>query len=334
MGNQFGSLQDWVIRVRKDPLGASGWDSLLQLYRFAEAYNFQSEHILDDNLGTHYGEHNAANVPRDVGDVHSGAVQAAKYAAVGSHPATGEFDLTFSGFTFTTLWDFPFLSVQATSMSENGATKPAIVGSQIVGNNDIRFYCHYLTSALGAGNTWAAEDADFAFAIHGTPRPAGLSLQPASLKSRGDTLDFNAVDALAEAEAELWANFGSGHSQSSSKHTATVIPKAYCQLGFISTGTPHYTNLVQDPNNNTGTITRVGTGHVQVHFANAWTLPLQPFFGIDYPRTSGGTPAHPYVIVAPYSLQTTSMVELYIYKYDGTNWVRDDTDFWLSVHAS
>jgi len=82
-------------------------------------------------------------------------------------------------------------------------------------------------------------------------------------------------------------------------------------------------------------VTRVAQGHVQVHFTTAWTLPLQPFFSIDYPRHNGSTSfTKRYVIVAPYSLQTTSVVELYIYSYNGSNWIRDDTDFWLTVYAS
>lgn len=325
----------WVNRVRQDPLGPVGANSLLALHGFAEKQVFAPRHLVGLDYGVHAGEHNQAEVPRDVGDVYypAGAtMEAAKYAAV-THTATGEVKLTFSGFTFPTLWDSPSISVQATSMSENGINKPATIGTQIVGNNDIRFYTHYLSSALGGNATWSAEDAPFAFAIHGTPRSQRSPLVLPPAWQRGSGLRHPEFNLMLQASADLWANFGAEHSQSTGLHATRRYPKGYVHLGWNGVAT--YSKLENDPNNPATTITRVGQGHVQVNFTTAWTLPLQPFFAVDYQRTAGLATNKAWVIVAPYSLQTTTRCELYIYSYDvaGNAWNRDDTDFWLSVYA-
>lgn len=330
-------VPSWFDRVRKDPLGYVGANVLQLLQNYAERNLFQVAHIIDPAFGTHYGEHNEPNVPRDVGDVaFTGAtptMEAAKYATVGSHPGTGEIDMSFSGFTFPTLWDFPDISVQATSMSETGVNKPCIITSNIVSGTDIRFYANVLSSALGAGNAWAVEDSPFCFAIHGTPRPRGQNLTLPGLWARGSGLRMGEWNLGIFAASDLWAHFGAGHSQSTGVHAAKVVPKSWVHLGW--NGSTTYTKLENSTTNPATTITRVGTGHVQVNFTSTWTLPAQPFFAIDYPRHSGGTSfTKRYVAVAPYSLQTTSRVELYIYSYNGTNWVRDDTDFWVTVYAA
>jgi hypothetical protein len=330
MGNQYGPVTPWTTRVRKDPLGAVGWDSLTQLFRFTEQQNLGVEHIIGS--GSHAGEHNAPNIPRDVGNIHSNAIGVKVYSSLGSHPATGEYRLTFSGYSWSTLWDFPSISLQVAAMSEDGNNKPCLVVANPVANNDFRFYPWKLSSALGAGNAWVAQDADFAWCIHGTPRPIGTPEVLAPLKMKGETLDDVTVNDLITAEANLFAKFGQYHSQTDGHHQALVVPKAWAYLGW--NGSTSYSAVDHDPSNPTTVITRVGQGHVQVSFTTAWSLPTLPFFSADFPRKSGGSPGKPYVICTPYSAQTSSRVELYIYSYDGTNWGRDDTDFFLTVYGA
>jgi hypothetical protein len=339
MGNQAQPIDIWKTRVRKDPLGFAGFNQLLGIHRATEGGFYQVSHILDTDYAHHAGEHNEAVIPRDVGDVKYvvgvATMEAAKYAAVASHPATGDVRLSFSGYTFPTLWDYPYISLQATSMSENGPNKPCIVGASIVGDNDIRFFSHFLSSALGTNTTWTAEDAPFAFAIHGQPRPAGTPLVLPGYVARGSTLVKDNWTSMVQASADLWANFGQGHSQSTGVHTARVVPKGWGLIQYHSGGPNYVAAIDSTPDNHITSVTRVGQGHVKVTFNTAWTLPMQPFFAIDYNRFGAGTPSKPYVIVAPYSLQTTTVCELYIYSYDtvANSWGRDDTDFWLTVHA-
>lgn len=312
-------------------------NNLLGLHGIAESA-FDVGHLIGLDYGTHAGEHNQSEVPRDVGSVQfpAGPVvdSGAKYAAVASHPATGEVDLSFSGFTFPSLFDYPSMSVQATPMSENGPNKPCLIGAQIAGGNDVRFYMHFLSSALGTNTTWTAEDSPFAFAIHGTPRQQRSPLVLPAFWQRGQGLRHPEFNLQAQAAADLWANFGVEHNQTSGLHNSRRYPRAYVHLGWD--GATHYSKLDNDPNNPATTVTRVGTGHLQVHFSHPWVLPMQPFFAVDYPRTAGTAPGTKvWNVVAPYSLQTATVCELYIYSYDvnANTWNRDDTDLWLSIYA-
>jgi len=222
-------MPSWLARVRKDPLGYVSANILQQLQYFVEAQWFQSAHIIDSGFGTHYGEHNEPNVPRDVGDVaFSGStptMEAAKYATVGSHPGTGELCCSFSGFTFPTLWDYPDISVQATSMSETGVNKPCIITANIVSGTDIRFYANVLGSALGSGNSWSVEDSPFAFAIHGTPRSPGANLLGPGLWSRGEGLRMN------EWNTQMQAASAPGTTSLPASTPRTYTPRRGCILG-------------------------------------------------------------------------------------------------------
>lgn len=333
--NQPTGVPNWIDRVRKDPFGPVGATSLETLHSYVEGV-FGNAHILGTDYSFHAGEHNQPEVPRDVGNVYypaGAAIEVAKYANFLTHPFTGEIDLTFGGFTFPTLWDPPQISVQATSMSENGINKPCIVGVQVVSGIDIRFYSHFLSSALGGNATWAADDAAFAWAIHGTPRSQRAGMQLPGAWSRGEGLRFVEYNQQMRAASDLYANLGQGHVQSTGAHNTRVVPKAYAHV--VWNGGVSYAKVEQDPNNHVASITRVGQGHVQMNFATAWALPMQPFFCVDYPRSSGGVANKHWNIVAPRSLQTTTRCELYIYSYDvaGNAWNRDDTDFWVVVHG-
>lgn len=328
----------WTARVRKDPLGPQGFNRLLDCFRWVDAL-MGVEHLRSTGASVGViGEHNAAEIPRTVGSVYTTVgpvynLEGFRYGSLaggaGVHnPAVGTLILTLG----SGLMLYQHNSVQVTNCSESGISKPCVTQAQLNDDTTVRFYSKFLSSALGAGNTWAAEDGHFVAAVYAEPLP-DAEVFPGYPHLKGEFLSSAITDLNATIIGSDITRAGMlvGHS-AAGLHTAREVARTYAAIEF-STGA--YRLLDSSARNVCATVTTIGVGICELTFTNAWTLPAQPFVMVDYARNNSGAVADFYVVCCPRSLITTTKVRYYIYKYDfaALTWARADTDFFTVVHA-
>lgn len=303
-------------------------NTLIDGYRWAENL-FAHEHV----LGT--GEHNAAPVPREVGSVYitagpTGNKEDFRYVTGATRSALGTIQLATNSAKYLSTGQ---MALQVTNMSETGITKPCLTTAAISSTSLIEFYSKNLSSALGAGNAWVAEDAHFCAAIHGDPlvQAAVAAVPVRYLKGEYFTDTANDWNSHVIADAGLRAAFLAGHS-TAGVHTVREVARTWAQIYYSGGG---YRVRTQSPRNPVSAITTVGTGHCRLAFTNAWTLSAQPLLMIDYARSNSGSLGDIIVGSCPRSLVSTTQVEYYFYKYDtgAKTWARYDTDFFTAIHA-
>lgn len=319
-------------RVRKDPLGP-GYLNGLEINAQFLTDLFQAEHLLTNANGA-YGEHNAREIARASAQVvysagyTLGGSEAYLSLAGGHNPAVGTLILTVTAGKLTS----GKVAVQAQNMSESGLVKPALTIANVTSATTVTFYNSYLSSALGAGNAWTAEDANFHAALHSEPQlnPLFSSTLTAALKGRG--LRAAAVwDELIQRTGDLYYVHDQFHVPSSGEHDDMRIAKAIAHIEYSGGA---YRAVSSSHNEGIGSITTVGTGICRVALSPSLTAPVSPFVMVDYARNNSGSAADFYVACTPLSVQSTTQVEVYLYKYDTATdtWARADTDFWVVVH--
>lgn len=327
------SFPPWNARVRKDPLGALSYNRLLERAGWAEAI-FLREHA-STTLGTGAGEHNVAEIPREVGSIYTAAgpsyaKEGFRYASGISRPALGTAALALAAsppYLTTTM------AAQVQNMSETGINKPVLTSFQFISATEVRFYNQYLTSALGGGNAWATEDANFCAALHSVPvGNAWLPLTSGRRKQRGDTLTEYGLDynQQVQFDADLWAKFVLEHS-TAGVHTNREVARTFAH---VENNAGNSFRIVRTSARNALTVAWQSTGVARLTNTSAWTLSAQPFVMVDYARANGGAEGDIFVACCPRSLVTTTTFDVYLYQYSGGNWARADTDFYVSVHAS
>lgn len=333
------TFPSWVAKVRNDPLGFAGYNTLIQRYRWAEALLAREHHLTSFTAsGTGVsgaGGHNAIEIPREVGGVHftagAYALEDFRFCQSTTKPAVGACTLNLDADVYL---DADQIVVQATNMSETGINKPVITSHVVSASSAVTFYHQYLTSALGAGNAWAAEDANFCAALHGPPLPRGANAAAGTIKQRGNTLTDVSTDynGLVQADADLRAKFLLEHD-SAGNHIAREVAQSWAHVE-VQSGGGVYRRLATGTRNAL-TVSRPGLGICRLTNTTAWTLSAQPFVMLDYQRANGGALEDAYVVCAPRSLVTTTTLDLYIYKYDFATdlWSRADTDFFVAVHG-
>lgn len=336
------SFPPWVDKVRKSPLGSTGYNALtIDRFRWLED-QFGKEHLLQDgtSVGT-AGEHNAAEIPREVGSIFviggpDYDLEDFRYATGVTRNALGDVSLDLDPDPYSSQYQ---MSLQVQSCSERWATKPAITGAQIISTSEVRFTHYYLTSALGAGNAWAAEDADFCVAIHGAPLPRGAPNTVGLTKRRGDELSELSTDynAMLDADAKLRGDFGQAHD-ASGVHDVREVAKAWAHIG-VHAGGGVYDVLASGANNPCVSATWVSAGQCLLEFTDALTLSAQPFLMSDYARLNSGAETDINVCGCPRSSLFTDggnvQMTVWTYQYDpvGMTWARADADFWVVVHG-
>lgn len=318
--------------VRKDPLGPVRLNSL-GLNAELLTQLLSSEHLITTTNGA-LGEHNAREIPRaaarvaySAGYTLSGS-EAYLSLAGGHNPAVGTLVLTVSANKLTT----GRVAVQAQNMSESGLTKPALTIANITSATTVTFYNSYLSSALGAGNTWAAEDAGFYTTLNSEPLSDGIFATSLTAALRGQGLRASSIwDALIQRTGDIHQTLDQFHTPSSGAHDDMRIAKAVGHIEFSGGG---YRVVSSTHNTGIGTITTVGTGICRVGLSPALTTPISPLVMVDYARNNSGAAGDTYVACTPVSTVSTTQVEVYLYKYDFSTdtWARADTDFWLVVH--
>lgn len=150
-------------RVRKDPLGPV---SLNTLRYYIGGTGFGVLETLGSREHDDTGAHNALEIPRTVGRVlysagYTSGTFNSRLSSVAS-AATGVITATLAGSEFTD----PLMAPVACPLT-NGDTRPCIATCEVVSSTSVKTRLYKLTSALGAGNAWAAYDGGFSLAVHG-----------------------------------------------------------------------------------------------------------------------------------------------------------------------
>ncbi len=329
------SFPPWVAKVRKDPLGAVGYSSLIDRAKWAER-QFLAEHLAT-NVGGGAGEHNAAEVPREVGAIYvSGGgpvfdLEGFRHATGVANPATGTFEVALDSNVYPSV---DAMTVQIQNTSENGINKPCLSSFTINSSSEIVVYQKKLFSALGAGNVWAAEDTTFSMAIHGAPIGVGVPGTPGIRKQRGDELSSTVTDINQQIQfdADLREKFLLDHN-ASGQHINCEVGQTWAHVEVDSGGGAY--SIVATGTRNPLTVTRLSLGVVRLTNTTPWVLPAQPFVTTDYQRANGGAEEDTYNSPCPRSLVTTTTFDVFLYKYDfiANTWARADTDFFVVVHA-
>lgn len=330
------SFPSLLTQVRKDLLGFAKYNRILNRFRWLEGV-FSQEHLNLDGASVGVkGECNAAEVPREVGSLEVTAGPAYtrhnfRYASAAATPAVGTCTLTLPAGVYN---DVDQMGVQLQNCSETGINKPVMTTVEFVSKTSVKFHHSYLSSALGAGNTWAAEDANFCVALHGMPFPSGKqTAQLGKVKGNWLTEASNDWNNFVQSGADLWSKFQVSHS-TAGVHTNREVARTWANVGVRAGGGVY--DLLETSTRNALSVTRPGLGICRLTNSSAWTLDAQPFVMLDYQRLNGGAETDIYACATPRSLITTTTIDVYIYKYTpgspGT-WARADTDFFIAVHA-
>jgi hypothetical protein len=115
------------------------------------------------------GAHNALEIPRTVGRVlysagYTSGTFNSRLSSV-ANPAVGTVTATLAGGgEFTS----PYMLPMACPLTA-GDTRPCVAAVEVVSSTSVSVRLRKLTSALGAGNAWAAYDGGFSLAVHGSP---------------------------------------------------------------------------------------------------------------------------------------------------------------------
>ena len=284
---------------------------------------------LDDLMRVQHfadGQHNALEVPWVLGHVDGTTGYLFDTAYGGgtiTNPATGRYAVSVASGVFdATEQDVAMLANVADAAIE---AKPHIITWAINSATSAFVRIRELSSALGAGNSWASVDRDFDFALFAPAQDAEASeLLPNLNKTRRDFLTDVATDwnALVENQAIAHATATLEH-EATGLHSVNRIAKA-TWWGRPSAGPSFTTTLAQGVDS----ISYVGTGVVELTttetFASAAHIAV-------FPQANPAT-ANERVIVNGRGFNTNK-VRLYTYAFDGTNWARADRSLFCAIYG-
>lgn len=323
----------WLARVRNDPLGPQGYGRVaIERPRWLHAA-LKEEHIVAvDSVGT-AGEHNAPEIPREVGSVaYTGpgyTLHDFRYANSATKTGTGTLTLDLDSAPYSDIYS---MAVQIQNCSESGTSKPCLTSYVIVSTSSIGLYSQKMTGS----NVWAAEDADFCIAVHGSP-VGSTRLEYPGAKQRGDFLTDDAlidINIAIQSDADLRAAFLAEHT-AAGLHTNREVAQAWVSAG-VRSGGGAYDVLDTGTRNPCAGLSRLGAGICRATFTTAWVLDAQPFVTADFMRLNGGSEGNVFCTVTPRSLISTTTVDIYLWKYTAGSpgtWALTDTDFFMAVHA-
>lgn len=306
--------QSLTVKARNDALGqghlnrlAGNSDALVRCFR--------AEHRAD-------GNHNAMEVARVVGAIdNAGTITTCQgnrvTLATGYNPAVG----TWIG-TYASGWGLgENVAVMTNIRDSAAASKPHVVGFDSA-SGTCTWYVKRLDSALGAGNTWGANDVDFDFLIHAQPVVNQSSNHlPAGPFAIGQALAVEADNwnALVEYSTRLNTGVTLEHNTDGTHNTPLVASK-WAHITYSPT-----TYTIADSTGGVKSVSRTSAGIVRVE----WDVPAPGDTANQhcFTQSLGGTRTISHAI--PFS---TQYVDVYLYQYDGTNWARADESFFIVMH--
>jgi len=307
--------------IRKDPLGHVRLNDLAS----------NTEALMDPALAEHRstGVHNALEVPFLVGRVEYPTVYGLSgstwYSSV-SNPATGR--VVIAGTT-------------ALRIAIGGAVLVGVSGDQVASvphlatwesgggaGSEVPIRIRKLTSALGAGNSWADVTQPFDVAVHTVPTDADVS--PLATPHAWQRRDFLSSDtALADPQ---WDTIASNqeilHGMMLAEHTsagAHNTPRISKALAWVNTAAgPSY---VLSRNQQINSVAYVSTGVCDVTLKNAMAAHSTFCFPQARPSSIGE-----FVVAHALAISST-VVRVYLYLYSGGNWSRADRGFFLPIYG-
>jgi hypothetical protein len=238
-----------------------------------------------------------------------------------TNPGTGSYTVSVAGGVLPTRWDAAVLLNVADIAIES---KPHLIcWEDDVSNTAIPLRIKELSSALGAGNTWADVNRDFDIAIHGPPQAVDPSVMLSSLtKYRRGFVTDAATDwnALVENQAIAHAALVLEH-QGSGAHNVNRIAKA-AWWGKPTAG-PSMATVASE---GIDSISYGGAGIVTLTLSRALASTNHVAVFPEAQPASGDE----LVIVNARAISTTT-VRLYTYVFDGTNWDRDNRSIFCAI---
>lgn len=322
----FDFVEMQANRARKDPLGPS---TLNQLQRNAQAVDnlARIEHFAD-------GQHNALEVPWVLGHLDDGATPTGYLfdTAFGggtlARPATGAYTVDVAAGVVPTAVDGSTLLYGALGNVSDQAieAKPHTITVEAVSATSFKWRVRELSSALGAGNSWADQNRDIDVGLHAPAQPADVTVLASYLdKQRRDFLtdqdtDWNALvrNQGSVRKAQLLEHTSAG------RHLVNRIAKAAAWVRWNGA------SYVLDAEAGVASVTRVSAGVVELTMDDNFTSlnnmacfpEVQPFPYTEVAITNGRGFA---------TGAGTSTFRFYTYVLSGGNWARADRSFFAPM---
>lgn len=313
-----------LTKARKDPLGAPSVNQL-QLNALALDELARVEHFAD-------GQHNALEIPWVLGHMDDGATPTGYLfdTAFGggtlARPATGRYTCSVVSGVIPSDVDGNLLYSAMANVSDSAIeSKPHTITVEAVSATSFQYRVRQLSSALGAGDTWADQNRDIDIGIHSLAKAADTSLLGAYReKRRREKLTEVATDwnALVQNQGIIRKASLLEHT-SAGEHSLNRIAKG---VGWFDYSAGY---SMADERNLTS-VTGLSTGVVEVVMDANFTSTNNM---ACFPEVQPATPEE-LVIINGRGFATgagTSAFRFYIYAFDGTNWARADRSFFASM---
>ena len=327
--------------AHRDPFGPSRFNRWLQNLAWLRG-GFEKQHLAST------GEHNAMEVPRvcrritwTSGTLTYALADSSTDITAVARVAAGHIRLTLAANRFTT-----DMRVQINVAGSGVESKPWLHRVQVTSATQLEVYLYQLSSALAAGNTWAAADTDFDIAIHSEPltatnwatAPVGTGTRfPVSI-TRRETLAAPGYNSSAQPFNEFLYHMANARAQflvehgTDGVHNTRQVARHFCQGRFRTAGSY---DIIDELGTSTFTLAEAAAGQVTVTLSSALTTAVGAFVAPDWTRQDSTVGSSGDVTVIHAKTDSTTQITLWMYRYDRTadTWARDRADFWLVIHS-
>lgn len=327
--------------ARRSPLGPGRLNQMLTNLAWLRE-GFGKQHLPST------GEHNAMEVSRVTRKI---AFSAGSYSLADASSditavtrvAAGHIRLTLAAGRFTADDIRPQINVNGTGAE----SKPWIARFEVTSATQVEVYLLKLSSALGAGNTWAADDESFDVALHSQPLaatqwaacPFGSGRRFPVGWARGQTVG---APGYYSGSAQDWNESVWGQANwrkqflvehdSTGDHATRQVAKHFVQGRFRVAGTY---DKIQQLSSTTITLSEAGVGQVTVTFSAALTAGISCFVAPDWTRQDESAGSSGDMTIIHAVVNSTTQTTLWMYRYDRLTdtWDRNRADFWAVWHG-
>lgn len=279
------------------------------------------------------GGHNALEVPWILGRIADGSPPTGTLFDTSfggssfARPVTGRYTLDAAAGVIGTGADGGTLYSAMANVCDNGIeTKPHTVTVEAVSATSFAFRVRALSSALGAGDTWADVNRNIDVGLHSLPQDASASLLSSHLeKQRRDFLTEAATDwnAIVQNQGRVRKAALQEHTAAGA-HNINRIAKAVAWVRW--TGAAYELTLSQGVASVSLSSTGVATLTMSDNFTALTTMAcfpeVQPATTTELAITNGR---------AFNTGAGTSTFRFYTYTFDGANWARADRSFFVAM---
>lgn len=281
------------------------------------------------------GQHNALEIPWVLGHMDDGSpptgylFDTAYGGGTLARPATGRYTTSVVSGVITSDDDGNLLASTMANVADSAIeVKPHTVTCEAVSATSMQFRVRSLSSALGAGNTWADVNRDIDIGIHALAQNADGSLLASHLlKQRRDFLTQAATDwsALVANQGVVRKAALLEHS-STGLHSLNRIAKA---VAWVRWNGAAYELTAEE-----------GVASIATTSAGICTLTMDANFTSTnnmacFPEAQPATPAElPITHGRGFGTGAgTSTFRFYTYAFDGVNWDRADRSFFVAMYG-